>query len=101
MSLKVRHLTIRVQTADGLYGVSIPFQDGLCVLRAPNSSGKSTCLQAIVYALGLEGMLSAAHQVPLPRAVTDALTIDRAEVPVLESSVLLEIENGSAETLTI
>ena len=101
MSLKVRHLTIRAQTADGLYGVSIPFQDGLCVLRAPNSSGKSTCLQAIVYALGLEGMLSAAHQVPLPRAVTDALAIDGAEIPVLESSVLLEIENGSAEALTI
>ena len=41
----------------GLYGTDIAFAPGLNVIRAPNTSGKSTCIQAIIYALGLEGML--------------------------------------------
>lgn len=55
--MKVRQLELIVTTGKGRYGVSIPFADGFTILRAENTSGKSTCVQAIVYALGLEAML--------------------------------------------
>ncbi len=75
--------------------MTLPFAPGLVVLRADNSSGKSTCLQGIVYALGLEGMLSASRAIPLPHVATSSLTdeADGRELGVLESYVMLEFEN--------
>ena len=101
MSLRVRELLIRIETSRGPYGTRLTFEDGLCILRAPNTSGKSTCLEAIVYALGLEGMISASQEVPLRRAVTDAIRTDYGELPVLESSIYLEIENSTNQRLTV
>jgi hypothetical protein len=100
VALRIRVLQIRIETPDGRYGTQIVFENGLCILRAPNTSGKSTCLQAMVYALGLEGMLSASHEVPLPQAVTDALDDGTSHI-VLESSVLLEIENHEGLRMTV
>lgn len=91
-----------MKTAEGDYGVNIPFVDGLVVLRADNSSGKSTVVQSIIYALGLEGMLSASHDVPLPHVMTDTIeTEDRRELAVLESDVSLEIENAIGTRATV
>ncbi len=64
MKLRLRQFELRAITGAGPFGVSLPFSPGLVVLRADNSSGKSTCLQGIVYALGLERMLSASRAVP-------------------------------------
>lgn len=58
MSLRFRAVRIQVLTAEGLCGATVDFPDGLTVIQAPNSSGKSTIAQALIYALGLEGMLS-------------------------------------------
>lgn len=101
MSLKLRELLIRVQTTEGMFGTRIHFEKTLCVFRAPNTSGKSTCFQAIVYALGLEGMFKSGNDVPLPKAVTDVLEYDGRSIRVLESNVYLELENGAGEVLTI
>lgn len=101
MTMKITHLRLRVVTPKGLCGVDIPFDEGLVIIRADNSSGKSTCIQAMIYALGIEGMLSASHEVPLPHAMTELIEIDGEELPVLESEVLLEIKNGNNEYLTI
>ncbi|MGK3961589.1 hypothetical protein WMF38_51840 [Sorangium sp. So ce118] len=101
MKLKVRALKLRVMTDKGPVGATIPFDDGLCILRANNTSGKSTCMQAIIYALGLEGMLSAAHDVPLPHAMTERVEIDGEDRVVLESEVILEIANGDGRIWTI
>ena len=56
--------------------MDLAFADGLNVLRADNSSGKSTVLQSIIYALGLEGMLSARRDIPLPHSMTDYVEVD-------------------------
>ena len=102
MSLRIRCLEIRVSTERGLYGTKLHFGDGLVVLRAENSSGKSTCLMAILLALGLEGMLGPTHVPPLSEAMVRRLS-DKEDHPlkVLESNVLLEIENGRNEVMTI
>ena len=101
MSLRLRQLVLRVQTGEGLYGTRIQFGDGLVLLRANNNMGKSTCLQAIIYALGLERMLGPSSSIPLPHAMTRYVEDGNREIPVIESEVLLEIENHRGERLAI
>ena len=73
------------------------------MLRGDNSSGKSTCLQGIIYALGLEGMLSPSRAVPLPHVATASLTDEASgrELNVLESYVTLEFENEAGQIATV
>lgn len=64
---------------------------------------KSTCLQGIIYALGLEGMLNASRAIPLPHVATASLTdeSDGRELGVLESYVMLEFENDAGQVATV
>jgi hypothetical protein len=95
MTLHIRHLKLQIVTSGGLFGIDLPFETGLFILHADNTSGKSTCLNSIIYALGLEGMLSPSQRVPLPQVVTDLLNYNDEIYEVLESEVLLEISNGT------
>ena len=99
MSLRIRHLLLRVQTPTGMVGATMSFADGLNVIRADNTSGKSTCLQAIVYALGLEGMWGPSRDVPLAHVVTHNVDVGLHSLPVVWSDVL-EISNGK-DVLTV
>ena len=99
--LRIRHLLITVNTDKGQFGARLDLADGLNIIRAENYAGKSTLLQAIVYGLGLEGMLSPSHDVPLPHAVTDYLEYEGGRANVIDSMVSLEIENGAAQFLTM
>lgn len=92
-----------VDTDDGTYGTDISFAPGLNVIRAPNTSGKSTCIQAIIYALGLEGMLGPASSVPLPHAMTHWLEDPSTGAihQVLQSQVMLEIVDDYGRPLSI
>ncbi len=101
MSLRIRQLELRVQTGEGLFGTRIAFSNGIVLLRAENTMGKSTCVQAIIYALGLEKMLGPSNAIPLPHVMTAYLDDGQKELQVLESEVLLEIENHNGEFLTI
>ncbi|HEV3218227.1 MAG TPA: hypothetical protein VGZ48_00540 [Candidatus Acidoferrales bacterium] len=101
MSLLIRDLKLEATTPDGQYGVDFSFSKGLNIVRAGNSSGKSTCVQAIVYALGLEGMIGKKHEVPLPHCMTEMLEDGGREHKILESWVMLEIQNQAGEILTI
>jgi hypothetical protein len=102
MTLRFQRLRLRAVTSDGLYGADVPFSPGLTVLWADNTKGKSTCMQGMLYALGLERMLSPRREIPLPHAMTTYLnTDDEKRVEVLESSVSLEIANGSGRVITV
>ncbi|MBN8732188.1 MAG: hypothetical protein J0L64_16725 [Acidobacteria bacterium] len=101
MSLLIRTLLIRIGTAEGLVGVRLDFDDKLNVIHAPNTMGKSICVNAIIYGLGLEGMLSASYDAPFPPAVTDSIIVDGKAMSVVSSEILLEISNRSGETATI
>lgn len=105
MNLKVRHLRLRVHTEQGLYGTDIPFSSGLMVVRAENSRGKSTAVQSILFALGLERMITTHPTSALTAAMRDRLIYDpatKAETAVLSSHVTVEIEGfrGAAATVT-
>jgi hypothetical protein len=101
MSLKLRQVKLVAETANGTFGREVPFSDGLNLIRADNTHGKSTVMQAVIYALGLEGMLDSKHEIPLPPAMTDTLLdAEGREHHVSESFVIVEIENRESERLT-
>lgn len=89
-------------TPAGPYGADVPFGTGLNVIWADNTMGKSTCMQGMLYALGMERMLSPRREVPLPHAMTSFLRgDDESRQEVLESRVSLEIENGAGRIITV
>lgn len=93
---------MRAMTAAGPYGADIRFEAGLNVIWADNTKGKSTCMQGMLYALGMEKMLSPRREVPLPHAMTTYLrNDDETEELILESGVSLEIENGAGRIVTV
>lgn len=100
MTLKLLSLTLKISTSAGEFGTIIPFNDGLFILHTDNTSGKSTCLQSIIYALGLEGMLGPSRAIPLPPSTTENLEYNGEKYDVLESEVLLKISNG-ADDITV
>ncbi|WP_217626324.1 ATP-binding protein [Salipiger mucosus] len=86
-----------------MYGVDLDFTSGLNIVQADNTSGKSTCLQAIIYVLGLERSLSANLSVPLPFAMRERIheTKDDPYEEVLQSYVEIEVCNHRDEKLRI
>lgn len=92
--MRIRSVQLRAVTKSGEANRTLEFADGLNLLRADNSSGKSTALQAIIYALGLEGMLSPSHRIPLPHAMTDSIEIRGSVERITESFVTIEIANS-------
>jgi hypothetical protein len=103
MSLRLRQLEIRIKTLRGNFGIRLPLNSsGLIIIRANNTSGKSTCVQCLIYALGLESMLTANQQAPpLQYALLDRFQYQDEEIHVDESEVLVEVENGDGEIITI
>lgn len=101
MRLRVRRLRLHVLTENGAVAQDIVFPDGCVVLQSVNTVGKSSVLNSILYALGLEGMLGPSHDVPLPHAFTDWIEVDEENHVVLESRVLLEIEGEESSVLTV
>ena len=102
MTLRLRHLRLRAFTQDGVYGADFPFEAGLNVIWADNTKGKSTSMQALLYVLGMEKMLSPSREVPVPHALTTyLLRDDESELAITNSFVELEIENGAGTVITV
>lgn len=100
--LKINRLKIISRTNEGNFGVDINFTYGLNIIRADNTLGKSTCVQSIVYALGLEGTLGPSRKTPLKSALTSKLKkADGGYALIKESRVCLEISNSTGETITV
>ena len=101
--IQLRHLRLRSFTATRAFGADIPFEAGLNVVQAPNTSGKSTCLQAIIYALGLERSLGPQLTVPLPYAMREQIHQFKEDPYdlVLQSYVELEIANAQGEIVVL
>jgi hypothetical protein len=101
--IRLRHLRLRSFTASRAFGAEIPFEAGLNILQAPNTSGKSTCLQSIIYVLGLERSLGPQLSIPLPYAMRERIH-EFEDAPydlVLQSYVELEMENAQGEIIVL
>lgn len=102
MGIRIRAHKIEVDTEKGTYGVDLRYKTkGLTVIRAENSQGKSTILNSIIYALGMDAIVTAKHNSYLPFAVRKEIDTENGILPVLSSRVFVEIENDSGEIRTI
>lgn len=99
--MRIVSVALNVQSTLGPFSYQCRLAPGLNILNAPNSWGKSTLLQSIVYALGLEGALSASRRAPLGPAMTQAVETDRGRGSVIESYVTLTITNEQGRYLRI
>jgi len=101
MSLRIRKLKLTSTTINGNYGAELEFPDGLVLLHLHNTRGKSTALKSIIYCLGLERMFGQVSQAPLTPAMTTRLKDGDKEWDVVESWVLLQIENAEGAVATL
>lgn len=99
--LKINALKINVNTNKGLYGFETRFDAGLNIIRGDNSSGKSTLFQSILYGLGMEELVGGRNDKAMQSVLkNEVLNSDRTKAAdVLESSILLEIQNDRPITI--
>ncbi|MDT8399513.1 MAG: hypothetical protein RQ899_12930 [Pseudomonadales bacterium] len=92
----MEEIEITAQTNGGLFSVNIPLKKGLNIIRAENSSGKSTCVNAIAYGLGLEHILGPSRKRPFPKSLYEEIFNNKEEQNpffVSRSGVSLMVDN--------
>ena len=97
LGLTIDNLNISVNTNGGEFSCSIPLECGLNIIRAENSSGKSTCVNAIAYGLGLEAILGPSRKRPFPKSLYEEIFDTKANQNpffVSTSTVSLDIRNS-------
>lgn len=100
--LKINNIKIEVNTNNGLFGAFHKFSTGLNIIRGNNTSGKSSLFQAIVYALGFEELIGGRFEKTMQSVLKDQVEYPKAKFhSVLQSFVLLEIENSNGDIITI
>ncbi len=91
-------------TNGGVYSISLPFSDGLNIIRAENSTGKSTCINAIAYGLGLEAILGPIKKRPFPKSLYDEIfdsKVNQEPIFVSNSYVSLVITNSKGKRASL
>jgi hypothetical protein len=99
--MKLLRLRIEADIDIGTAGLDITLPDGLFLLQAENAHGKSQTLLSIVYALGLEGAVSASQSVPFAHVLTEYINISGQRHEVIASRVYLVISNKHNEIKTL
>ena len=101
MKLFINGFKITLSTDKGAYGTKTIFEKGLNVIRAENTSGKTTLINGILYALGLELLIGKKGIESLKPVLWNSGNYDGQDFNVIESFVELEITNSKKETITI
>ena len=69
----IRSVRLRATTNEGDFGFSFQFARTLTIVRANNSSGKSTLFNSLLYGLGMEELVGGRNEKVLPYAVKEYL----------------------------
>ncbi|ORM69178.1 hypothetical protein HA48_19535 [Pantoea wallisii] len=88
------------KTIQGDFGFYFTFDKGLNIIRADNSSGKSTVISSIYYALGLEEIIGGRGLKTLNSALKDSFKVNGNDVKVISSKVFIEIGKSNGEFFT-
>lgn len=100
--LKINNIKIDVNTNNGLFGAFHTFKSGLNIVRGDNTSGKSSLFQAIVYTLGFEELIGGRFEKTMQSVLKDQVEYPKHKFhSVLQSFILLEIENANGDIITI
>jgi len=98
MSLSLKRLLVKIKTmGGGPFGLDITFEQGLVVIRLDNTHGKSTCLNSIAYALGMEKGIGATSRFPFTPVMNKTLVFEKESYTVVSSEVFLQISNDTDE----
>ncbi|BCL93396.1 AAA family ATPase [Ralstonia pseudosolanacearum] len=97
----VRGVKLRAVTDKGEFGFAFEFARNLTIIRARNSSGKSTLFNSVLYALGMEELVGGKNERALPYAVKEHFEFSGNRIPVTASEILLEVENQSGRVVTL
>ncbi|MCG7870248.1 MAG: hypothetical protein JAY74_28255 [Candidatus Thiodiazotropha taylori] len=103
LGLTINNVRIAANTNKGVFSVNIPLLNGLNIIRAENSSGKSTCVNAMAYGLGLEAILGPKSKRPFPKSLYEEIYDNKDdETPFFVSSSFVQITatNSKKETVT-
>lgn len=105
--LKVNKLVIKIYYTDNKGNTKsispvLEFKDGVNFIwdKGKNSVGKSTCINSIFYALGIEELLGAKGSNTMKPVLNRKIELDDIEYIVQETYIFLEISNGK-ENVTI
>ena len=101
MKLHLNAFKISLSTNRGPHGVQVDFTDGLNVIRAENTSGKSALLNGILYALGLEALVGKRGVEATKPVLHTGGDYEGQAFNVTESYVELELSNGDGIPITV
>jgi hypothetical protein len=100
--LKINKIKFEVNTDSGLYGANYEFSKGLNIIRANNTSGKSSLFQAITYCLGFEEIIGGRNEKTMQSVFRDQVEYPKDSFhKVIQSFVYLEIENSKEDIITV
>ncbi|MGX5623669.1 hypothetical protein [Bacillus cereus] len=99
---RINRLMIKVKTTSGTFGFDEEFNKKVNFIASTgNTQGKSSCLEAIYYCLGIEELIGGKKEKALRPVFRKTLEHDGKEIPVLESNFYLEIQNEEQQVVTI
>jgi len=97
LGLTIVSVEISANTNGGVFSEKITFEEGLNIIRAENSSGKSTCINSLAYGLGLEAILGPGRKRPFPKSLYEEIydnKVDKKPYWVSSSSVCMVVRNS-------
>jgi len=98
MSLSLKRLVVKIKTmGGGPFGLDVAFEGGLVVIRLDNTHGKSTCLNSIAYALGMEKGIGATNRFPFTPVMNKTLEFEGVNYDVVSSEIYLQVSNDIKE----
>lgn len=101
MKFRINAFRATLSTNRGPYGTTALFDNGLNVIRAENTSGKSAIMNGMLYALGLEILVGKRGIEATKPVLCKTGDYEGKEFNVIESFVELEVVNASGNLITI
>ncbi|CAG9606849.1 hypothetical protein [Pseudoneobacillus rhizosphaerae] len=96
--IKIRRLRVEIHTKLSILGFDESFDDQMNIICSDkNTSGKSSIISSIYYALGLEEIIGGRGYNVLSSAFKTKIESEEGELNVLESKVYLEVTNGTKD----
>ncbi|MDX2218050.1 MAG: AAA family ATPase [Burkholderiales bacterium] len=99
--MKINAIRVKISATEGDFGFNFQFGKNLTIIRANNTSGKSTLINCLLYGLGMEELIGGKGERTLSSAVKDAFDHGQKKIQVLSSEVWLEIENSQGAIVTL
>ena len=100
--LLIRRLKIIIKTAEGNFGLDNTFSKGINYIASnTNTEGKSSCIEAIYYCLGIEEILGGKNDKALKPVFKNKIDYNGKTYVPIESNFYLEIENERHDVITI